>query len=104
MPDLLFYWQPSRHVTKATRLTELESIERLAHLHVFQWQDGEEGGPPDRRALEEGESDWKTYLNHVADQPLPEGIPQRFAMLEFVRGDDVEQFKADAATLRRWLA
>jgi len=72
---------------------------RLAHVHVFAWGPS---GIGDRRALADGAELWTRVLA-LADRygaPLP---GRRFALCEYVRDDDPEQFLADAALLRSWL-
>jgi len=72
---------------------------RLAHVHVFSWGPG---GIGERRALAAGAELWTRALA-VADRdgaPLP---GRRFALCEYVRDDDPDQFVADAVTLRDWL-
>ena len=102
VPRLLTYWQPSNGKTHETRLAELDVVRsQLAHVHVFHWLETPDGR--DRRPLAEGEASWSQFLHVAVDTPLPEGIAQRYAMLEFVRNDDPQQARDDAATLRRLL-
>ena len=71
----------------------------LAHLHVFAWGPA---GIDDRHPLADGDRLWAPALA-LADRdgaPLP---GRRFALCEYVRDDDPEQFVADVRTLRRWL-
>ena len=52
----------------------------------------------DRRPLAEGDEDWLNYLAEA------DAIPgDRWALLEFVAGGEPDAFRADAATLLRWL-
>lgn len=100
--DVRCYWQPNQFFADdAARSVDLASVlPMLAHVHVFQWPLGADG-EPDRRPLAEGEAQWRSWLATAdADGPALES-PSRFALLEFVRGDAVEQFVEDAATLRR---
>lgn len=94
-PDNLFtYWQP---VEGRPPLDEVMSIRSdVSHVHVFHWADG-----GDRRPLADGE-EWPRLLGELGRPPRFTG--ERFAFLEFVRGDSPEQLVADAATLRAWLA
>jgi len=71
---------------------------RLAHLHVYEWSTDLE-----RHPLAAGEGHWPAALAAASAAP---GRPEfdRFALLEFVAGDDPDALAADAATLRRWLA
>ena len=71
---------------------------RVSHVHVFHWGATSE----DRRELAEGAGVWARYLAAAAAAPVLGG-GGRFALLEFVRGDTLEQLAAVAATLRGWL-
>jgi 3-dehydroshikimate dehydratase len=103
-PNLYTYWQPMYWVADADyRFQGLEKLApRVLNLHVFHWlfhpMKGGWGENIDRRPLEEGATDWKKYLS----VNLSPG--DHYALMEFVRGDDSEQFKADAAVLRRVLS
>ena len=71
----------------------------LAHLHVFAWGPG---GIEDRHALADGEPLWAPALA-LADRDGAALPGRRYALCEYVRDDDPEQFAADVRTLRRWL-
>jgi sugar phosphate isomerase/epimerase len=90
------YWQPRGGAPVDESQAELAHLgARLAHLHVFWWDAAQQ-----RRPLAQGADLWEPALAHA--QALD---PQaaRYAFLEFVAGDDVDAFRGDAATLRRWL-
>ncbi|HVM10599.1 MAG TPA: sugar phosphate isomerase/epimerase [Acidimicrobiales bacterium] len=92
-PNLLTHWQPDPELTDEDNLAALEAIApHLAHLHVFAWE-----ADRSRLDLEAGEQLW-TKAFAAAD------AVDRVAFLEFVRNDDVEQFRRDVATLRSWIA
>jgi hypothetical protein len=95
------HWQPDPARADADALAELAQVTpRLAHLHAFSWGPG---GIGERRALADRADLWTRALM-IADRdgaPLP---GRRFALCEYVRDDDPDQFVADAATLRGWLA
>ncbi len=99
-PGLGTHWQPDPALPPAAALDELALVTpHLAHLHVFAWGPA---GIDDRHALVDGEPLWAPALA-LADRdgaPLP---GRRYALCEYVRGDDPEQFVDDARTLRRWL-
>ena len=82
-------------------MAELRAVAgRLAHLHVFAWG---RAGIADRHALAAGEAVWRPALATAAAHGAP--LPgRRFALCEYVRDDDPDQFVADVATLRGWLA
>jgi 3-dehydroshikimate dehydratase len=98
--DVRTHWQPDPSWSPDTALAELVLVApRLAHVHVFSWGPG---GIGERRALAAGAELWTRALA-VADRdgaPLP---GRRFALCEYVRDDDPDQFVADAVTLRDWL-
>jgi sugar phosphate isomerase/epimerase len=100
-PGVRTHWQPDPSRTDGEVLAGLARVTpRLAHLHAFSWGPG---GIGERRALADGADLWTRALA-IADRdgaPLP---GRRFALCEYVRDDDPDQFVADAATLRAWLA
>ncbi len=94
-PNLEFLWQPTNGAPVhdcASRL--LEMLPRLRNVHVFHWWPTS----AERHPLAEGEAAWRTYIDIVRES----GRDADF-LLEFVRGDEPQQFLADAATLKRWL-
>lgn len=102
-PNLYLYWQPIYWLADSDyRFQGLEKLkDRILNLHVFHWvfspYNGIWGAHSDRRPLEEGAADWQRYLS----VPLPEGT--HYALMEFVRDNDPEQFVKDAQTLRQWV-
>ena len=94
------HWQPDPAWSADRALAELAGVApRLAHVHVFAWGSG---GIGDRRALAEGADLWPRALA-LADRDGSPLRDRRFALCEYVRDDDPDQFVADAATLRAWL-
>ena len=93
------YWQPPVGWTHTEQLDALRRLRPyLANLHVYQWApDGS------REPLASGISDWGVFLEEAAMAPLPEGLTQRWALLEFFKDDSLTQFQQDAATLIRML-
>ncbi|MFA5688292.1 MAG: sugar phosphate isomerase/epimerase family protein [Kiritimatiellales bacterium] len=97
-PNLYVYWQPRHADNLAERRRQIEILKskgRLLNLHVYHWDN-----PPEysRFPLESGEAFWPACFQ-AADEPGTE----RFAFIEFVRNDDVGQFRSDAAVLKKWL-
>ncbi len=93
-PHLGCYWQPPVAMPTAQALQGLRAIAPwLGHVHVFHWQPGTE-----RKPLEQGVPAWRQYLRIIGAQR-----GDRFALLEFIAGDDSQQLLRDAATLHRLL-
>jgi 3-dehydroshikimate dehydratase len=99
--DVRTHWQPDPAWSPDVAVTELALVApRLAHVHVFSWGPG---GIGERRALADGADLWPRALAlaYQGGASLP---GRRYALCEYVRDDDPDQFVADAATLRGWLA
>lgn len=102
-PNLYTYWQPMYWIADHDyRFQGLEKLrDRIINLHVLHWKfhpmRGGWGENIERLSLADGAEDWRKYLS----VDLPSG--DHYALIEFVRGDDPEQFKADAAALKSWL-
>uniref|UniRef100_UPI00356477BB sugar phosphate isomerase/epimerase family protein n=1 Tax=Pontiella sp. TaxID=2837462 RepID=UPI00356477BB len=103
--QLYTYWQPIYWLTDPQyRLEGLKQLaNRVSNLHVFHWRfspgAGSWGESTDRRPLAEGAGDWETYFNVPLDASF-----NHYALLEFVRGDDPDQFLRDAAVLKTMLS
>ena len=96
---LKLYWQPRTGGCYTEDRKELdEALPFLSHLHVFHWT-GSYGAGVVRHPLADGETEWRDHFSKVAKLPQ-----DRFAILEFIRGDDPDAFLADAKTLKRLLA
>ena len=92
-PNVRSYWQPHDHEPMAVQLQGLDAVlPWLAHVHCYYWAANE------RMMLEQGESNWKQYLDHIRKAP-----GDRYVMIEFVKDDLPQAFLQDAATLRKWL-
>lgn len=88
-------WQPPNGQSLAYCLTSLRSVmDRVSNVHVFHW--GKGWG--DRYALADGADRWIPYFQTIATLP-----GSRWALMEFVKGDDPAQYLEDAAVLRQWL-
>ncbi|MGC4030328.1 MAG: hypothetical protein QM754_01085 [Tepidisphaeraceae bacterium] len=93
-PNVLSGWQPRDGKSAEDGADEIRQIgDKLSTVHVFQWRSW-----TDRQPLADGADRWKTFLNAAAADGKP-----RFALLEFVKNDDLEQFFKDAETLKRIL-
>lgn len=99
--DVRTHWQPDPSLSPDAAVDELALIApHLAHLHVFSWGPG---GIGDRRPLAEGADLWPRALALATSEGAPMAR-RRYALCEYVRGDDTEQLLADVATLHAWLA
>jgi 3-dehydroshikimate dehydratase len=104
--NLTTAWQPAYWRTEgtgrdqATHRAELADLAALgpwlAHVHVYEWD-----GDLTRRPLATGAGHWPAALAAATEGRA--GL-DRFALIEFVAGDDPAVLAAEAATLRRWLA
>ncbi|MNS40315.1 3-dehydroshikimate dehydratase [compost metagenome] len=92
-PSLFFYWQPAPGLPLDDALAEISALgSRICHLHVFAWL-----ADASRLPLAERTDYWRACID-----ALPESAWTKpaFAMLEFVKGDDIDQFAEDAMILR----
>jgi sugar phosphate isomerase/epimerase len=94
-PRVGSYWQPPTGLPHADCQAGLRGVlPWLTHLHAYAWSEKGERGP-----LAAGADRWASYLQIARSTGR-----DHFVMLEFVRGDDLKAFAADAATLKKWLA
>jgi len=93
-PNFLCYWQPRGALSVEANLLELETARPYAvGWHVFHWE--KDGA---RCPLGDGMDVWRAYFAAAPD------LAGRYALLEFVQGDEPEQLMRDAAVLRKILA
>ncbi len=92
------YWDSVREEDPAgSAIDDISTLSPwLAHLHIYEW-----GCNLQRRPLSRGELRWRAALDAARGGRTD---LDRFALLEFVEGDNLESLRADAATLRSWLA
>ncbi|RVE92043.1 sugar phosphate isomerase/epimerase family protein [Sinorhizobium meliloti] len=96
-PNVYLYWQPRPGLPLDDAVTEIGRIgEHVSHVHVFAWDRDRNRFP-----LASAANYWQTAL---AAMPPSRWTGRRFAMLEFVAGDDPAAFLADATALRQVLA
>ena len=96
-PAIYSLWQPPHERTVEENVASLRgviAVGALHHVHVFHWPRRGERVP-----LAEGADRWQAYLN-----VMREARCERPLLLEFVRGDDPDQLRADAAMLREWIS
>ncbi len=90
--NLATYWQPRGRMAPETCLNDMEAaLPRLVGLHVFNWH----VKTRERLPLEEAAETWGRYLKKAKT------AGDIYAMLEFVRNDDPEQFLEDAECLKK---
>ena len=98
-PSLRTFWQPPKGSDAQENLAGMATIiPWMDHIHVFSW-DLTQTGETIRLPLAEHTPQWQIYIDRIKSLP-----GDRFALLEFVRNDDPEQFLADAALLKEWLS
>ncbi len=97
-PSLRSFWQPPKGSDVQENLAGMEMLAPwIDDVHVFSWElTG--NGETIRLPLADHSPRWLAYLDRIKSLP-----GDRFALLEFVRNDDPEQFLMDAATLKEWL-
>lgn len=92
-PNVRSYWQPLPHHDIENRLDGLvEILPWLENIHVYHWVSRE------RLPLEDGAQEWSKYWKIFKDAPR-----DGYALIEFVKDDNPEQFLEDAKTLKSWL-
>ena len=97
-PNLRSLWQPPKGSTIEQNRAGIDTLAPwISHIHTFSWRIEE--GQTIRLPLSEYAIQWKEYLARISALG-----GDRYALLEFVRGDDPAQFLADAVTLRGWLS
>lgn len=91
-PNLYCLWQPTVALNEEERCEGLRLLgDRLLNLHVYYWPDGKRG------AFGPGREYWRRYLACVPKDT------DRYALLEFVKDNTVEQLEEDAKALLRLL-
>lgn len=89
------FWQPRVHVTLEENLKSLMDImPYLTNIHVFQWKKTVDN-TVERFLLSEGKDQWSKYFT-----ALKENKSDHFALLEFVKDENVDNYIKDAQTLK----
>jgi sugar phosphate isomerase/epimerase len=97
-PAFKTYWQPRAKQGVDAGLAEIDTaLPRFVGVHVFQWNEQTNEKEP----LSVGAAIWRRYLEKLA--PAARKAGGIYALIEFVRNEDPEQFLQDAAELKRWL-
>lgn len=102
--QIFLYWQPPNSLAAAERQETLQKIlPHLAYAHVFYWRHDAGANANTRLPLADGAEEWLGYLRTMQNAPLPAPLRERYALLEFFKGDRSSQFAQDAETLRQLL-
>lgn len=89
--NLRLYWQPDFTVSTKENLSALEAVlPWLGNIHAFSWL----GAGAARYPLSHSRELFKEAADMIGNDGRDHGM-----LLEFVKGDDPEQFKEDAAEL-----
>lgn len=90
-PNLFSLWQPPLGLSVEDNLAAIDALGgKIANAHAFAWERG-----PDktiRLPFHNHETAWQAYLQALSSE-------NRWILLEFVRDNDPQQLKSDAATL-----
>ena len=112
-PNIFFSWQPPHGFTQAHCCEGLQSLlGRLSTVHVYHWTIGSYEKnlyseaeqrlkwPDDyhRHPLEDGQSRWAAYIEIIRQSARAHPV-----LLEFVKGDSLEQARIDVTTLKELL-
>ncbi|MFB4161141.1 sugar phosphate isomerase/epimerase family protein [Geomicrobium sp. JSM 1781026] len=90
--NVRLYWQPAESISYEERMASIEQLHTWTrHVHVFHWKD------TTRLPLRDGAENWQRYIDQLAGA-------DRYFLLEFVRGNDDQQFLDDARVLKKWLS
>lgn len=89
-------WQPPNGQPEDICEQSLRAVlPRVSNVHVFHWGPG---GWGDRYPLADGRKRWKRYFHILAEAPQP-----RWALMEFVKDDSLDQYHRDARVLTELL-
>ncbi len=92
-PNLTTYWQPWVDRERQAILDEIPALlPYLSNLHVYSWETGENGW--NRLAFSDKSDFWTEALDRANVDSST-----RWAILEFVRDDKIDQFLEDACDL-----
>lgn len=90
MDNVRTYWQPLRGRERIACEEEIrELLPWLVHVHCYHWADRE------RLPLDSGRDVWQPLLAVLAEATF-----ENVVLLEFTKGDDPENMRRDAATLK----
>jgi sugar phosphate isomerase/epimerase len=90
------YWQPPSRPLEENLAGLTAILPWLTNVHVFSWRVVD--GQRERMLLDAKTNEWAQYLAQVATTGR-----EHYAMVEFVRDNEPENFLKDAKTLKQWL-
>ena len=97
--NIMTYWQPPLPLTHAERVKSLWAVlPHLSNIHAFSWNTNQDGSYT-RLPFAEHADDWKEYFTIAKRLPS-----DRYAMIEFVKNDSLEQFLDDAKALKELIS
>ena len=86
--NAFLYWQPNQFKTDEYNMEGLKRVKKyVSNVHIFHWDASQ------RFTLEEGITVWKRYLTELDGN--------RAVLMEFVKGDQEEQFILDAVAFEK---
>lgn len=89
--NVYVYWQPQADDSEGDRIEAIKTLhDKITNVHVFNWDKDF-----NRYPLIEAKDEWKSYIKNLGGD--------RAYLLEFVRDDNIEQFKEDAKVLKNML-
>jgi len=96
--DLL--WQPLHNHSHEIQKAAVEKMLPLvSNIHVYWWLPAHRPEGYDRLSLANGAGQWRSFFDTIKQSGR-----DRYAMLEFVKGDNVDQFREDARVLNGFLS
>jgi 3-dehydroshikimate dehydratase len=98
--NVMNYWQPpvNKTITHEDCIDGLKAVlHKLTNVHVYYWTLF--GDQYTRYSLAEGYSFWKEYFDIVKSDGK-----DRYALLEFIKNDELEELNKDADTLNKLLS
>jgi sugar phosphate isomerase/epimerase len=93
---VMTFWQPIHGAGPADNSADLELLlDKINNVHVFHWWPTSN----DRHLLEAGFNDWNLYLTK-----LYKSDRNHYAMIEFVKDNQPDNFHVDTITLKKLLS
>lgn len=91
--NVFSYWQPVFEESVSSNITRIKEMKKyLSNIHVHFFKNGKQ------QALNVGNEDWQNYFNMLKSKDK-----ENYAMLEFVKKGQINQFFADSKELKRMI-